>query len=187
MKQVKTVGIAFSLVLSLALGAYENFNEAYKDAQKLEKEQKSSEALAAYRKAADLSQADWQKFRALSSTAKLLLKTGNPENASKDIAALQSLKLTAEQSISLQLLNAEVLAAQKKNAEARAELMKILAVTEDFEPYYLYAGATFCADTLKDAELAKAFLAKFDSSKRTKAGWMTKRMENLKQKIKTMK
>ena len=187
MKKTRTICIAISLFLALGLGANDNFNDTYKDAQRLEKEKKNSEALAAYQKAGELSQADWQKFRALSAAAKLQLKSGKTEEAAKCVTTLQTQKLNTEQTISLHLLNADVLAAQKKNSEAAAELEKILAIPEDFEPYYLYMGATFCIDTLKDAKLAEAFLAKFESSKRKKADWMTRRIESLNQKLKTLK
>lgn len=106
---------AFACVLCLGLGAYENFDAAYKDAQRLEKENKNPEALAALQKAAELSQADWQRARAFDIAANIHLKMRNPEEAAKQVAALQALALNQEQTIALYLLNARVLTAQKKN------------------------------------------------------------------------
>lgn len=110
---------AFACVLCLGLGAYENFDAAYKDAQRLEKENKNPEALAALQKAAELSQADWQRARAFDIAANIHLKMRNPEEAAKQVAALQALALNQEQTIALYLLNARVLTAQKKRRTPR--------------------------------------------------------------------
>ena len=72
---------AFAFALCLGLGAYENFDAAYKDAQRLEKENKNPEALVALQKAAALSQADWQRYRVFATAANIHLKTLNPEEA----------------------------------------------------------------------------------------------------------
>lgn len=110
---------AFAFALCLGLGAYENFDAAYKDAQRLEKENKNPEALAALQKAAALSQADWQRYRVFATAANIHLKTQKPEEAAKQVAALQALALNQEQTIALHLLNARVLTAQKKRRMPR--------------------------------------------------------------------
>ncbi len=178
---------AVAFALCLGLGAYENFNAAYKDAQRLEKENKNPEALAALQKAAELSQADWQKYRVFAMAANIHLKTQKPEEAAKQIASLQALSLNQEQAISLYLLNARVLTAQKKTAEAAAELRKIIAVQEDFEPYYLYAGAAFSLNQLNDPALAGEFIQKFQANKRSKAEWMLNRIKTMTEKIEKKK
>ena len=136
---------AFACVLCLGLGAYENFDAAYKDAQRLEKENKNPEALAALQKAAELSQADWQRARAF------------------------------------------VLTAQKKTADAKTELRKIIAIQNDFEPYYLYAGATVSLNQLNDPGLAGEFIRKFNANKRGKAEWMLSRVKDMEKKIEIKK
>lgn len=174
---------AFAFALCLGLGAYENFDAAYKDAQRLEKENKNPEALAALQKAVALSQADWQRYRVFATAANIHLKTQKPEEAAKQVAALQALALNQEQTIALHLLNARVLAAQKKTADAAAELRKIIAIQEDFEPYYLYAGATFSLNQLNDPGLAGEFIRKFNANKRNKAEWMLNRVKGMAEKI----
>ena len=91
--------------------------------------------------------------------------------------------MNQEQTIALHLLNARVLAAQKKTADAAAELRKIIAVQEDFEPYYLYAGATFSLNQLNDPGLAGEFIRKFNANKRNKAEWMLNRVKGMAEKI----
>ena len=114
---------AFAFALCLGLGAYENFDAAYKDAQRLEKKNKNPEALAALQKAAALSQADWQRYRVFATAANIHLKTQKPEEAAKQVAALQALALNQEQTIALHLLNARVLTAQKKTADAAEQIV----------------------------------------------------------------
>ena len=68
---------AFACVLCLGLGAYENFDAAYKDAQRLQKENKDTEALTALQKAAALSQEDWQRYRVFPRRQTFISKPGN--------------------------------------------------------------------------------------------------------------
>ena len=109
---------AFACVLCLGLGAYENFDAAYKDAQRLQKENKDTEALTALQKAAALSQEDWQRYRVFSTAANIYLKTRKLEEAAKQVAVIQALSLDQDQKIEVNLLNAQVLIAQKKTADA---------------------------------------------------------------------
>ena len=178
---------AFAFALCLGLGAYENFDAAYKDAQRLEKENKNPEALVALQKAAALSQADWQRYRVFATAANIHLKTQKPEEAAKQVAALQALALNQEQTIALHLLNARVLTAQKKTADAKTELRKIIAIQNDFEPYYLYAGATVSLNQLNDPALAGEFIRKFNANKRGKAEWMLSRVKDMEKKIEIKK
>ena len=174
---------AFACVLCLGLGAYENFDAAYKDAQRLQKENKDTEALTALQKAAALSQEDWQRYRVFSTAANIYLKTRKLEDAAKQVAVIQALSLNQDQKIEVNLLNAQVLIAQKKTADAAAELRKIIAVQEDFEPYYLYAGATFSLNQLNDPGLAGEFIRKFNANKRNKAEWMLNRVKGMAEEI----
>ena len=174
---------AFAFALCLGLGAYENFDAAYKDAQRLEKKNKNPEALAALQKAAALSQEDWQRYRVFSTAANIYLKTRKLEDAAKQVAVIQALSLNQDQKIEVNLLNAQVLIAQKKTADAKTELRKIIAIQNDFEPYFLYAGATVSLNQLNDPALAGEFIRKFNANKRNKAEWMLNRVKGMAEKI----
>ena len=87
----------------------------------------------------------------------------------------------------MNLLNAQVLIAQKKTADAKTELRKIIAIQNDFEPYYLYAGATVSLNQLNDPALAGEFIRKFNANKRGKAEWMLSRVKDMEKKIEIKK
>ena len=76
---------------------------------------------------------------------------------------------------------------QKKTADAKTELRKIIAIQNDFEPYYLYAGATVSLNQLNDPGLAGEFIRKFNANKRGKAEWMLSRVKDMEKKIEIKK
>lgn len=174
---------AFAFALCLGLGAYENFDAAYKDAQRLEKENKNPEALGCFAESGGAVTGGLAEIQSLCHGCKYSpqdAETGGSREAGRRTSGIGIESGTDDCSASVECpcpYRAE------KTADAAAELRKIIAVQEDFEPYYLYAGATFSLNQLNDPGLAGEFIRKFNANKRNKAEWMLNRVKGMAEKI----